>query len=83
MADLGCIVKATRLRLDEARGYSTGFYSKVSSRKTTKVANLGCIVKASNPLTSVDLGCIVSDTRSRLDYERGCKAGIPKIPFIQ
>ena len=67
MADLGYIVKATRLRLDEARGYSTGIYLKVSSRKTTKVANLWCIVKAYNPLTSADLGCIVKVTRTRLD----------------
>ena len=67
MAALECIAEATRLRLDEARGYSTGFYSKVSSRKIAKVANLGCIVKASNPLENADLWCIVLDTRSRLD----------------
>ena len=67
MANLGCIAKATRLRLDETRGYLTGFYSEVSSRKTTNVANLECIVKASNPLTSADPGCIEKVTRSRLD----------------
>ena len=69
MAALGCIEEATRLRLDEAQGYSIGFYSKVSSRRTTKVANLGCIVKAFNPLTSADLGCIVKVTHLRLDYD--------------
>ena len=42
----------------------------------SKIANLGCIVKASNPLSRTVLGCIVTDPQLRLGEESGYRAGI-------
>ena len=49
-----------------------------SGLNQSKIANLGCIVKASNPLSRTVLGCIVTDPQLRLGEDHGYKAGIPR-----
>ena len=49
-----------------------------SGLNQSKIANLGCIVKASNPLLRTVLGCIVTDPQLRLGEEHGYRAGIPR-----
>ena len=44
----------------------------------SNLANLGCIVKASNPLSGTVIGCIVTDPRLRLGEEHGYRAGITR-----
>ena len=49
-----------------------------SGLNQSKIANLGYIVKASNPLSRIVLGCIVTDPQLRLGEEHGYRAGIPR-----
>ena len=51
-----------------------------SGLNQSNIANLGCIVKASNPLSRTVLGCIVTDPQLRLGEEHVLTAKIGKGP---
>ena len=49
-----------------------------SELNQSNLANLGCIVRAYNPLSRTILGCVVTNPRLRLGEEHDYRAGIPR-----